>query len=138
MKLFQSGDFVLSSGRKSNFKIDCDALTDEDIEALASIFRKKLACSWHGAAASIICPVPSGGNRLALALGRRRRDGTHIKIIHGAPVLVAEDVFTTGRSMEAERLKHQEPVRGVVIFARAPCPEWITPLWTSPLLQMQP
>ncbi len=129
MSLFQSGNFTLSSGKRSDLKIDCDALTDEDIETLAYLIYKRLSSSWHGATASHICPVPTGGDRLASALGKRRQDRRYVKIVHGAPVLIVDDVFTTGRSMEAERLKHPEPVRGVVIFARAPCPTWITPLF---------
>lgn len=129
MNLFQSGNFVLSSGSRSDFRIDCDALTDEDIKTLALVFRKRLARSWHGATAKIICPVPSGGNRLASALAEYRKNGQYIQIRPDAPVLIVEDVLTTGRGMECERLKHTEPVRGVVIFAREQCPSWVTPIF---------
>ena len=56
MILFQSGHFTLHSGAHTFWKVDCDALTDGDLDTLA---------------------MP----------------------------------------------------RGVVIFARGPCPEWVTPIW---------
>ena len=116
MNLFQSGKFILSSGVRSDFNIDCDSLTDEDIETLARIVIDIVG------SVSQICSVPTGGDRLTAALGFKHA-------IRAAPVLIVDDVLITGRSMEAERLKHEEPVRGVVIFARAPCPRWITPLF---------
>jgi len=42
MNLFQFGDFSLHSGSKSKWKIECDALTDEDVEALA-----QATVGWH-------------------------------------------------------------------------------------------
>lgn len=37
MNLFKNGNFTLHSGAQSNYKIDCDALTDKDLETLALI-----------------------------------------------------------------------------------------------------
>ena len=36
MNLFQTGNFTLASGQQSQFKIDADALTDEDIAHVRS------------------------------------------------------------------------------------------------------
>jgi len=37
MNLFQLGKITLNSGKKSFFKIECDALTEEDWDCLAEI-----------------------------------------------------------------------------------------------------
>ena len=135
MNLFQTGEFTLSSGIQSNFKIDCDALTDDDIETLATIARTFIPETMFGDVPMRLVRgvygVPSGGNRLVFAL----RELVLPTQAHNAPILIVDDVFTTGRSMETVRLKHSEPVCGVVIFARAPCPRWIKPLfqvWEQP------
>ena len=38
--LFQTANFILNSGVPSTFKIECDALTDEDIETFALLISK--------------------------------------------------------------------------------------------------
>lgn len=59
--LFQIGDFRLHSGRKSTFKIECDALTDEDWETLARLISQRYTFGWvHG--------IPKGGWKLAECL----------------------------------------------------------------------
>ena len=40
--LFQTGDFKLASGAKSNFKIECDALTESDWETLAMLIARNV------------------------------------------------------------------------------------------------
>lgn len=115
MALFNLGDFVLHSGARSGFKIDCDALADEGIKALAAMIRQMVGefCSVEG--------VPTGGLRLATALqplcGRR--------MCH----LIVDDVLTSGASMEQARQAHggQGPagrpgIVGAVVFARDQCP----------------
>lgn len=41
MNLFQTGNFKLHSGKTSNFKIECDALTDEDLETFAKLISEE-------------------------------------------------------------------------------------------------
>lgn len=43
MSLFKLGDFELHSGQRSNWKIDCDALTPADWRALAKMIVDRLA-----------------------------------------------------------------------------------------------
>ncbi len=65
MSLLKQGEFTLHSGEKSFFKIDCDFLTDEDIETLAFMVSKKIKFSG-------VSGVPTGGNRLKKALEKYR------------------------------------------------------------------
>lgn len=116
--LFQLGDFQLHSGGKSSWKIDCDALTDSEIEALAEIgyavltplrpFRE-------------VVGVPRGGLRLAAVMAKYKSSQV-------GSILVVDDVLTTGKSMREERDKINARGRGVfglVIFARTAAEPWV-------------
>lgn len=116
MTLFERKSFVMHSGEKSDYKIECDALTEEDIETLALLISKKYKfCDVYG--------VPSGGIRIEQALEKyMTNDSEH-------PLLIVDDVLTTGASMEEVRESVlNRNVIGVVIFARGKCPDWITPV----------
>jgi hypothetical protein len=39
MNLFQLGSFTLASGKSSYWKLECDALADDDIKTLAEMIR---------------------------------------------------------------------------------------------------
>ncbi len=121
MSLFQSGSFTSHSGLALPFKIECDALTDEDWRALAAI------------AAPILPPfsqsigVPTGGLPLADAMLPYRSH--HPKVKHW---VICDDVLTTGASMEAVRAEYSsKPARiiGLVAFARGDWPSWVTPIF---------
>ncbi len=130
MNLFETGEFILHSGQKTNFKIECDALTDEDIETLARLIGQRYAFGK-------VFGVPRGGVRLADALQ------PYCKPEHNAYWLIVDDVITTGTSMEKFRQEVAlQPAEldevddwvapefvGVVIFARGACPYWITPIF---------
>lgn len=129
MSLFQLGDFTLNSGAKSAWKLECDALTDDDIEALALMVRQIVGPfqSVEG--------VPRGGLRLAKALEPHWAwlgAGQSWRSRH----LIVDDVLTTGGSMERAKAAHSGQGRGeilgAVIFARGPCPEWIKPVFQMP------
>ena len=113
MNLFQSGNFVLHSGAHSNFKINCNALTDEDWKALASIVSKKFKFGK-------VWGIPRGGTKLANAL---------LSYITEGRAIIVDDVFTTGNSMEEARRVFGEDSIGVVVFARHTPPLWITPIF---------
>ena len=124
MNLFESKDFTMHSGGRSDFKIECDALTDEDIATLAKIISSRVSFR-------SVVGVPSGGIRLANALK------PYCIFDIDAPVLIVDDVLTTGASMEEEKTKYEETYGaskkrvflGVVIFARGKCPDWIKPIF---------
>lgn len=120
--LFNLGLFALSSGKNSNFKIDCDVLTDEDWDTLAYLALKKLKESF-----CIVVPVPSGGNKFAAALKPFACGWATDQ-----PILIVDDVLTTGASMEGMRRKHEGnggTCIGVVAFARGLCPDWVIPIF---------
>jgi orotate phosphoribosyltransferase len=123
MNLFIKKDWEMHSGKKSDFKIECDALTDEDIKTIAHLISRKF---------TFFCVrgIPTGGMRLAYELekyiGKR-------KPLIGDKFLIVDDVFTTGASMEkakeAYSKQHGNKIVGVVIFARGKCPDWIYPIF---------
>lgn len=112
--LFQSGQFTLHSGKSSRFKIDCDALYTEDWEAIALIVSKSPLWPW-----SNVEGVPRGGIEFAKALSKYNDSGS---------VLIADDVLTTGVSMETQR--NGRDVQGVVLFNRGICPGWVLPIFS--------
>lgn len=123
MNLFRLGDFTLHSGVRSRFKIDCDALTDDDWQALAFLASQHLPVFSH------VCGIPRGGDRFAAALAKYAVSGAD-----DLPILIVDDVLTTGGSMRRERDRSLTfragcGVIGCVVFARGSCPDWVTPLF---------
>jgi hypothetical protein len=128
--LFQTGDFTLASGAKSDFKIECDAFSPADWEGLALMASKVLPPFGE------VLGVPRGGIPFADALRKYATKGK---------TLLAEDVCTTGGSItryrdgiiEAEEgftgnILTQDSFIGVCVFARGPVPPWVTPLFPHP------
>lgn len=115
--LFNFGAFTLHSGHTSHFKIDCDALTDQDLQSLADLISTKIQFKQA-------IGVPSGGLRFATALNKYADPNQTL-------TLIVDDVLTTGKSMQEYAEKYQDqPIKGLVIFARNTCPEWITPIFS--------
>ena len=115
MTLFVKKDWRMHSGGTAHYKIECDALTDADLECLAWLIAQK-------APFSEVYGVPKGGERLAEKLNKFKQPGG-IK-------LIVDDVLTTGNSMnEAKRKLGWTDAVGVVIFARGACPDWVRPIF---------
>jgi orotate phosphoribosyltransferase len=113
MNLFQKQTFKLHSGGVSDFKIECDAFTNADIETLAYIISKRIKFK-------DVVGVPRGGVRLEQALEKYKSDS--------GCFLIVDDVLTTGTSMEVMKQEvygKSLGVKGVVVFARNKCPEWV-------------
>lgn len=119
MSLFKLGEFKSHSGLTLPFKIECDALTDADFDALASIVAS--STQFGG-----VIGIPRGGLRFAKALKPHITTG---------PLLIVDDVLTTGKSMEEALLKsgRGDTAIGVVIFARKPAAPWIKPVFSLSL-----
>lgn len=108
--MFNKTDFISHAGKKMEWKIECDDLTDDDLETLAYVVSKKLTFgSVYG--------IPRGGVRFAKMLERYCTEGGR---------LLVDDVFTTGMSMDAE---HREGDAGLVIFSRGETPDWVTSIF---------
>ena len=133
MTLFQLGNFTLRSGIKSNWKIECDSLTKEDWEAIALMAVEILPKF------GVVEGVPRGGITFANAL-RKYSKSCSCSYKHPAhdwcegnplPLLICEDVITTGGSME--RFRNGREAIGVALFCRGKCPNWVTPLFRMTL-----
>lgn len=107
---YDPAGFRLHSGETSEFRIDCDILSDEEIEVLARMVVRLVPPFTH------VEGIPRGGLRLAAALRRycySRRDVVW---------LIVDDVVTTGASlreaMDRKLAEGAERVTGVAIFGR--------------------
>lgn len=109
------GNFTLASGKTSDWKIDCDALTLDDLDTLAVLLARKLPIYGR------VEGVPRGGIRLAQAMQKYAMHNDQF------PLLIVDDVLTTGGSIERHRAGRK--ALGGVLFARQECPDWITPLF---------
>ncbi len=119
MNLFEKKRWTMHSGATSDFKIECDALTSDDWDTIAYLISK------HFSFVNVV-GVPRGG--LALAKALRKHKNTL------GPLLIVDDVLTTGASMEDERdvylERYNNNIIGVVVFARGRCPSWVTPIFS--------
>lgn len=117
MSLFQIKKFTSHSGKELTWKIDCDALTDEDIECLAELISGTM--DFHK-----VYGIPTGGLRLAKALEKYVNSTSSF-------TLVVDDVLTTGESIKPAMLEHS-PAMGVVIFSRS----GVIPPFVYPIFQL--
>ncbi len=114
MSLFNYGEYVLHSGSKTDFFIDCDALTDEDWDALAQMTITRFGPF------SEVEGVPEGGLKFADACKRY--------LTKEGGLLIVDDVLTTGASIHEQRGDRE--AQGVVVFTRTMRkPDWVTSLF---------
>lgn len=113
MSLFETGNFRLHSGQFSKWKINCETLYEEDLRTLAMVANERI--NRFG----VVIGIPRGGLAFAEHMAKYASTG---------PALIVDDVLTTGASME--KMKKVIPdAQGLVIFARGPVPDWITPIF---------
>lgn len=108
--MFEKKDFISHAGLHLTWKIECDDLTDADIETLAFMVSEHIEFKE-------VFGIPRGGVRFANALQKyvvSQETQTHKQFCER---LVVDDVFTTGRSMQ-DVLKDGDV--GLVIFSRNP------------------
>ncbi len=109
--LFQWGKFESASGRILDWKIECDALTQEDWDCIARASLPLIGEFGHAVG------VPQGGMALARALAPHADPKSAI-------LLLVDDVWTTGASMRSMlgRIVAMPDWKGFVAFARADLP----------------
>ena len=107
-----------------DWKIECDAVTANDWTTIAQVIAGKITFRE-------VYGVPRGGLALADALTPFAKLEEE-----SATVLVVDDVFTTGGSMETHRkwvttqVSDDVAIKGVVLFARGECPDWVWPVFS--------
>lgn len=113
--LFITKMWRMHSGDWSTFKVECDALTTHDWETLARIVSERFTFQ-------AVYGIANGGLKLSEPLAAFCEPSGTI------PLLIVDDVFTTGGSMrDARKIYGKAP--GVVAFSRGKCPRWVTPVW---------
>lgn len=119
MSLFKLGNFTLQSGGKSFWKIDCDYADKEDWYIWSRLIYEQNKPFRE------VIGIPRGGIELAALLKDYCSPNPEY------PILIVDDVLTTGRSMKEAKSHLKGKVKGAVVFARGKCPEWVTPLFQS-------
>lgn len=117
--LFQLGDFTLASGIKSKWKIECEGLSWEDWCTLA-VMAVEILPSFGD-----VIGVPRGGLTFAEALRPYVSEG---------PMLIVEDVVTSGGSLERFLEENPDLMKGIppiaiAAFSRGVHLEWIQVLF---------
>jgi hypothetical protein len=106
--MFELGPFRLPSGEMTFFKVECDDLVDGDWAALARL------------AVEILPPfgavegVPRGGLKFAEALEPYAEPYTQ-----PGRLLIADDVWVSGRSVRAHLDQHQSKPSAICVVALA-------------------
>jgi len=124
-KLFQSVDFKSHSGLELKWKIECDALSDPEWFTISQMIME-ISVPFKEAIG-----IPRGGTKLGNLLNQY---GTGKK---EDPILLVDDVLTTGESMKQFKTKrswrYPSDYIGWVVFARTKTPKWVTALFQMPV-----
>ena len=110
----------LHAGGESNFLIDCESLTNEDLASVAGLVATTYSFRE-------VIGIPNGGLKFADALRPYCKSESQI-------VLIVDDVLTTGVSMREFRQKligngmYWRNIRGLALFVRD---ESSRPLWVQ-------
>ena len=125
MDLFQSVNFKSHSGLNLTWKIEMDALSEQDWFTIKKIIME-ITPPFREAVG-----IPRGGVKLGDLLNE------HATGKEGDPICIVDDVLTTGGSMEYFLSQYQRNRRpftaiGWVVFARTQCPPWVKALFQMP------
>ena len=129
MILFQDGDFKSHAGLPLKWKLECDAITDDEWRCLAKMVMDYQERPFYKAVG-----IPRGGLKFAEAMNKYASGNEEDSI------MVCDDVFTTGTSFR-EFINENYPMWSAgqgfrwVVFARRPCyehPHHVRALFTMP------
>ena len=123
MDLFQEYNYVGHAGGNLTWKIECDAITDAEWKVLATVLLQ-----YEKRPFRVAVGIPRGATKLGNILNEfATGEPQH-------PVLVVDDVYTTGTSFREFKAKHykDEHIIQWVIFARKPTTNDINALFTMP------
>tara|TARA_R110002167_G_scaffold74467_4_gene208411 strand:+ start:334 stop:738 length:405 start_codon:yes stop_codon:yes gene_type:complete len=123
--LFQEEDFVSHAGIPLKWKIECDAIMEEEWDCLALMIHEK-----SGGTCREAVGIPRGGVPLADAINKRFATGKDEDYI-----FVVDDVYTTGKSFLDFRKKHYpNTIQGMIkqwcVFSRKPTENGVQSLFT--------
>ena len=120
--LFQKVDFKSHAGLDLSWKIEMDALSENEWKCIAHMITE-LSQPFRAAIG-----IPRGGLKLS---GYLNEHGTQKE---SDPYLIVDDVMTTGGSMEVFKKEHfnDKYVIGWVVFARSKVPIWCDALFRMP------
>jgi len=89
MNLFQDGDFISHAGLPLKWKLECDAITDDEWRCIAKMIMDYQTEPFYKAVG-----IPRGGLKMAEALNEYSSGNDSHQ------VLICDDVFTTGTSFK--------------------------------------
>ena len=123
--LFQSIDFKSHSGLDLNWRIECDALSDDEWFTISKMIME-LTPPFQQAVG-----IPEGGVKLGKLLNE------HATGNEKDPICIVDDVLTTGKSMKHFLKQHYQhkfwpTTIGWVVFARIQTPNWVRALFQMP------
>ena len=123
MDLFQDVDIIGHAGGKLTWKIECDAISDAEWQVLAN-----LILHYEKRPFRVAIGIPTGATTLGNILNR------HATGERQHPVLVVDDVYTTGTSVREFKEKNyaDEHIIQWVCFARKPTTSDVNALFTMP------
>ena len=114
MNLFIKEDFISHAGLPLTWKVECDALDENDYEALAKIVSEKMTFR-------DVKGIPRGGIPFEKALKPYCSNNDN------DPLLICDDVYTTGTSI---REVYEDGALGIVVFARNEIQDdWVKAIW---------
>jgi len=118
--IFQNKPFIGHAGQELPWKVECDALTDDDWKWAAARVAERITFG-------TVTGIATGGLAFESALDKYKARDSEV-------CLICDDVLTTGTSMKEFRrlLKiniNPGLIIGVVLFARTEPPPWIGAIW---------
>ena len=125
MNIFQEVDFKSHSGLDLSWKIECDGVSKKEWKCLTEMIMDYEKRPFQSAIG-----IPRGGVMLGSYLNQYSTENPD------DPILIVDDVLTTGGSMEEFKRERmfRNPTKyiGWVVFARGFPPQWCRALFQMP------